>query len=627
MRRFIEKLEAQGELIRIKEFVDPVLEITEFTDRISKMPGGGKAILFENTGTAFPVLTNGMGSDKRICEALHAESLNEIGQRIDKLFHIFSSPKNTIWQKLSLLPQLKEVSNWMPRKKRGRGACQQVVMQEPDLSKLPILKCWPDDGGRFVTLPLVNTIDPDSGIRNIGMYRMQVFENNKTGMHWHLHKTGARHYEAYKKAGEVMPVTVVLGGDPAITYAATAPLPDNIDEYILAGFLQNKPVELVKCLTNELWVPAEADIVIEGYVDPKEEKLWEGPFGDHTGFYSLPDWYPAFHVTCITHRRDAIYPATIVGIPPQEDTYIAKATERIFLSPMRFALAPEIEDICLPAEGVAHNLAIVKINKTYPGQAFKVMNALWGAGQMMFNKTMIVTDSNVDIFNPISVLEACAENVFQSHHICFQEGPADILDHAGKAFGFSGKMCIDATRKMPQEIIAMASNDVNPDKELESFIDQMKNIENIEGLNYLNIKNGKTLIFAGFKKEKLGDIGTFVSKLKHSAYLSSLFCVILFEKNTALDNLSYLSWLTLSNIDATRDCHVVEHQSGITLVIDATSKSHEKDNFNRQWPAIIMSSEKTIECIDKKWHTLTKLPFVQSPTLLSKKQSGIIDKY
>ncbi|HEY9123064.1 MAG TPA: menaquinone biosynthesis decarboxylase [Bacteroidales bacterium] len=623
MQRFVEKLEARGELIRIKEFVDPILEIAEFTDRISKMPGGGKAILFENTGTAFPVLTNAMGSDKRICEALHTKSLDEIGHRIDKLFHIFSSPKNTIWQKLSLLPQLKEVSNWMPRKKRGRGVCQQAVMQEPDLSKLPILKCWPGDGGRFVTLPLVNTIDPDSGIRNIGMYRMQVFAKDKTGMHWHMHKTGARHYEAYKKAGEKMPVTVVLGGDPAIIYAATAPLPDNIDEYILAGFLQNKPVELVKCLTNELWVPSEADIIIEGYVDPKEEKLWEGPFGDHTGFYSEPDWYPAFHVTCITHRRDAIYPATIVGVPPQEDAYIAKATERIFLSPMRFALAPEVEDIYLPAEGVAHNLAIVKINKTYPGQAFKVMNALWGAGQMMFNKTMIVTDGNVDIFNPISVLEACAENVFQTHHICFQEGPADILDHAGKAFGFSGKMCIDATRKMPQEIIAPFDNNVYSEKEAEIFIDQINNIENICSANSLKTKNGKTLVFAGFKKETPGDVRTFISKLKNSTYLPSLLGIILFDKNTVLGHFSYLSWLTLSNIDATRDCFVVEHQRGITLIIDATSKSLEKDNFNRQWPAIIMSSDETIKNIDKKWSILTKLPFVHSPTLLSKKQSGI----
>jgi 4-hydroxy-3-polyprenylbenzoate decarboxylase len=415
-------LEKAGELIRVRQFVNPELEISEITDRVSKSPDGGKALLFENTGTGFPLLINCFGSEKRICMALGVNNLDETSEKISILFNQFSSPKTNFWKKLKLLPALKEISSWLPVHKNGRGDCQEIVMPSPDLSRLPILKCWPLDGGKFITLPLVNTIDPMTGIRNVGMYRMQVFSPDSTGMHWHRHKTGARHYEAYKKAGKIMPVAVVLGGDPVYTYAATAPLPDNIDEYLFAGFLRNKPVELVKCLTQNIEVPADADFVLEGYVDPSENIAWEGPFGDHTGFYSLADWYPIFHITCITHRKNAIYPATIVGIPPQEDAWIAKATERIFLAPIRMAIAPEIIDLNLPIEGVAHNLAIVKINKTYPGQAFKIMNSLWGAGQMMFNKVMVVAGDETDIFFPEAVLGAVLSNVTIFHTSLFKWG-------------------------------------------------------------------------------------------------------------------------------------------------------------------------------------------------------------
>ncbi|MEG1649639.1 MAG: UbiD family decarboxylase, partial [Rikenellaceae bacterium] len=335
LREFINTLEREGELIRIKDEVSTDLQIARITDEQCKKEGGGKALLFENTQTPFAVATNLMGSDRRISLALGTENLGSLGERIMTLFAKVTKPKNSFLDKLRFLPAINDVSKWMPRRVKGFGECQQMIMSgdDVDLSIIPILKCAPHDGGPFITLPLVNTIDPKTGINNLGMYRMQIIDDKTTAMHWHIHKTGERHYAAYKALNQLMPVSVCLGGDPSYTYSATAPLPEGIDEYMLAGFIRRRGVKLVKCITNDIYVPSDCDFVIEGYVDPSEEKFYEGPFGDHTGFYSLEDYYPKFHVTCITHRGDAIYPATIVGVPPMEDAYIAKATESIFLAP------------------------------------------------------------------------------------------------------------------------------------------------------------------------------------------------------------------------------------------------------------------------------------------------------
>lgn len=452
LRDFITILENSGELLRIKEFVDPVLEIAELTDRQSKSDGGGKALLFENTGTSFPILTNMMGSERRICMALSVDHLSQIEQRIDSLFHQVTSPKRGLMDKLRMLPLLKEVSDWMPQRSRDRGECQKNEIENLDL--LPILRSWPHDGGRFVTLPLVHTLDPDTGNLNVGMYRMQQFSPLSTGMHWHKHKTGERHYQRYKALGRRMPVTVCMGGDPAYTYAATAPLPDGIDEYILAGFLRSRAVKLVKCRTNDIYVPDDCDFVIEGYVDPSEEKVIEGPFGDHTGFYSLEDHYPTFHVTCITHRQGAIYPATLVGIPPMEDAWIALATERIFLSPIRFAMAPEIRDLWMPIWGVAHNIAVVVIEKSYAGQGFKVASALWGAGQMSFNKFLIILSADLLKSSGAPYTELIRERLHYfdpDQDTIFSKGVLDVLDHTSSVMGFGGKMCIDLTTKTIEE--------------------------------------------------------------------------------------------------------------------------------------------------------------------------------
>jgi len=411
LNHFINNLKKKNEILVIKEFVDPVLQISEIADRISSQEGGGKALLFENNGTKFPLLINAFGSQKRICMALNINDIDDVGQEIEKLMKSFMSKKSSLYSKIKLLPELNHLSSLFPKVIKGKGECQEVICKTPDLSIFPILKCWPADGGRFITLPLVHTKDPNTGVRNVGMYRMQIFDKDLTGMHWHNHKTGYKHYLEYKKQGKKMPVAVALGGDPAYTYSATAPLPENLDEYILAGFLRKQKVELVKCITQDIEVPKDVDIVIEGYVDPEEDLISEGPFGDHTGFYSLPDLYPRFHVTCITHKKDAVYPATIVGIPPQEDAWIAKATERIFLMPLKMAILPEIVDIDLPVAGVAHNLTIVKIKKQFSYQQLKAMNTLWGAGQMMFNKILIITDENVDIHNYFELLKYILENV------------------------------------------------------------------------------------------------------------------------------------------------------------------------------------------------------------------------
>src|SRR6195256_5049224 len=451
-QQFIDALEKAGELIRIKGYVNPKLEMAEITDRVSKSGNGGKALLFENTGYEFPVLMNAYGSEKRMCMALGVKELDDVTREIEGLFKLLSAPKEGLLDKLKLLPKLGQFAGWMPTVRSGRGECQEVVMTEPDINKLPVITCWPKDGGPFITLPIIHTKDPNTGSRNVGMYRMQLFGPTLTGMHWHKHKVSAKHFSGYKKLKKRMPVAVALGGDPVYAYSATAPLPENVDEYMLAGFLRKKKVELVKCISQPgVEVPADADFVIEGYVDPNDELIWEGPFGDHTGYYSLPDWYPRFHITAITYKKNAVYPATIVGIPPQEDAWLGKATERIFLAPMKMTMIPEIVDMDMPVEGVFHNLVIAKIKKEYAGQGQKVMNAMWGAGQMMFNKILVLTDEGVSIHNYAELAKYVFKNLNPATDINFSQGPMDVLDHSCSKLGFGGKMCIDGTTKFDEE--------------------------------------------------------------------------------------------------------------------------------------------------------------------------------
>ncbi len=446
LRDFMGALESRGLLKRISAEVSAEFEISGIVDRNSK--NNGPALLFENVrGFGVPVLANVFGSMERMRLALERENLEEVGNDLVGLFR--QDMPRRIVDKLKVLSRLKDVSSYFPKTVK-KGPCKEVVTHEPDLNKFPVLKCWPQDGGRFITLPLVFTRDPESGERNVGMYRMQVFDGRTTGMHWHVHKHGAGHYRKAEKLNEKLEVAVVVGSDPATMYSATAPLPEGFDEMVFAGFLRKKGVELVKCETVDLEVPANSEIVLEGYVNPKERRL-EGPFGDHTGYYSLPDMYPVFHINCITHRKNPIYAATVVGKPPMEDSYIGKATERIFLPFIKMQL-PEIVDINLPVEGVFHNLCFVSIEKKYPGHARKVMLSLWGLGQMMFTKIIVVLDSDVNVQDIGEVLWAMPNRIDPKRDIMFVENaPMDVLEHATDLPNLGSKMGVDATRKWPEE--------------------------------------------------------------------------------------------------------------------------------------------------------------------------------
>jgi 4-hydroxy-3-polyprenylbenzoate decarboxylase len=451
LRGFLKALEKEGELAAIDHPVDPFLEITEISDRAVK--GGGPALLFRNPkGFDMPVLTNQMAGHRRVQLALRAASYEELEARVRELVR-FEAPGSGVREKLRALSRLKGLADLMPKSVK-EAACQEVVFrgEEVDLTRLPVLTCWPLDGGPFITLPLVFTRDPETGQTNTGMYRMQVFDARTTGMHWHLHKDAAEHFRvAERRSGRVerFPVAVAIGADPAITYAATAPLPRMLDEMLLAGFLRGRPVEMARCLTVDLEVPAHAEIVLEGYVVPGERRV-EGPFGDHTGYYSLADEYPVFHLTALTHRKDPIYASTIVGIPPQEDAYLGKATERLFLPLLQLQL-PEVVDMDLPAEGVFHNCAILSLRKAYPMHARKLMHAVWGMGQMQFTKTVIVVDEQVDVHDYGEVAWRAFNNVDPRRDVVLAEGPLDALDHAAPQPNWGAKLGIDATAKWPSE--------------------------------------------------------------------------------------------------------------------------------------------------------------------------------
>jgi len=478
-RDFVNALDRAGELKRFSQPVATELEITEIADREMKQPGGGKALLFEKPTvngvvSPFPVAINTLGSYKRMAMSMGADSVETVANELGSLMK--AKPPTSFKEAIKLLGTALDLRHAKPKLVKS-GPCKDVIqtfpttparrdpwpkaldivsgnaapfIQPPTLGQLPILKCWPLDGGRFITLPCVVTRDPDTGERNLGMYRIQVYDSQTTGMHWQLQKVAARHGRRYYEKGERMPVSIFIGGDPMFPFAATAPLPDGLDEMLLAGYLRKKSVELVKCETNDLEVPANADFVIEGYIDPTEPLRDEGPFGDHTGYYTLPEPYPVFHVTALTHRKDAVYPATIVGIPPMEDFYMGGASVKLFLPIFKMNF-PEIVDISLPAEGTFHNLVCVSIKKTYPMQAYKIMHGLWGMGQMMFTKYIVVVDADVNVHNTSEVLFHLFANTDPQRDSIFTKGPSDVLDHATTDIAMGSKLGFDATKKIPGE--------------------------------------------------------------------------------------------------------------------------------------------------------------------------------
>jgi 4-hydroxy-3-polyprenylbenzoate decarboxylase len=583
---FIKTLEQAGELLRIRSEISPFVEISKITDRESKSPGGGKALLFENViGSAFPVATNLFGSSRRIQLALGVQNLDDLARRIRG--YIDFHPPKSLREALGLIPMAIDVTRFFPRKFRGKiPPCQEVVHtgDNVDLSKLPVLQCWPGDAGRFITLPLVITRSLQSGKRNVGMYRMQIYDRNTTGMHWHIHKDGSHFYNEYRKAGKTMPVAVAIGADPATVYAATAPMPQGLDEIMLAGFIRKKPVRMTRCVTVDLEVPAEAEFVLEGYVRPDELRR-EGPFGDHTGYYSLADDYPVFHVTAITHRHKPVYHATLVGRPPMEDCYLAKATERLFL-PMLQTVMPEILDYWFPWEGVFHNIVVVALDKEYPGHAQKIMSGLWGQGQMSFCKAIAVIDGDIDPSDTGRLIELLLTRLDIRSDITQTQGVLDVLDHASPFPNFGAKIGIDLTNRQGEEPPRKPfSSDMPVPEE-----DQLSGLLASEiqgtlscGLLFRDLqskcKNMNRMLAVRVEKSENRGGKHFASELLGLESLAMFNVFILFDPAVDLTDGSLMLWKLFNNVDPERDITRLENR----IVIDACKKG-AMDGHYREWP-------------------------------------------
>ncbi len=599
LREFIERLEFENELVRIAEPVSPVLEIAEIADRVSKQPGGGKALLFENVeGSDMPVLINAFGSHKRINAALGVHDIEEIPKEIERFIKL--SPPQSLFDKVKLLPMLLEASAFPPKLiGANKAPCQEIVHlgDDVDLSRIPILQCWPNDAGRFITFPMVINRDYERRVRNVGLYRMQVFDDKTTAMHWHIHKDGAHFFHEYRRQNKIMEVAVAIGGDPAACYSASAPLPYGIDEFLLAGFIRKAPVELVKCKTVELEVPASAEIILEGFIDPAELRK-EGPFGDHTGYYSQDGDYPVLHLTAITHRKDPIYLTTIVGKPPQEDFYLGNATERIFM-PLLKTQAPEIVDMHMPVEGVFHNCVIVSIDKRYPLQARRLMSAFWGLGQMSFVKTILVVDAAVDVKNVESVLRVLLDTVDMDRDLFFADGVLDVLNHASDNFLYGSKLGIDATTKIEGEPgfgatiepLEAPAPDIT-----DSVVKQFPEVRAARLLE-LQVKHPVLLV----AREKTGPFQTaeFIRKFLQQADSNGVAIVIVFEGHVDVQNYSEAMWKFFNNIDPRRDFHFHDGRLGI----DAGKKFPE-EGYKQEWPDEIEMSEEIKNRVDKKWGRL-----------------------
>ncbi|MGK7345746.1 MAG: menaquinone biosynthesis decarboxylase [Candidatus Nitrospinota bacterium M3_3B_026] len=596
LRDFIAHLEISGELVRITEKVSPILEITEITDRVSKSEGGGPALLFENVeGSSMPVLMNAFGSAKRMAMALGADDVEEIARDIDELVH--QKAPETWAEKIAALPALFRMTKFPPKIVHDPAPpCQEVIYEgaEVDLTILPILKCWPGDGGRFITLPCVITKSVD-GRRNVGMYRMQMFNPRSTGMHWHIHKDGAAFFDEHKKSGRRMEVAVAIGCDPATVYAATAPMPPGVDELLLAGLIRRRPVELVKCRTVDLEVPKTAEIVLEGYVNPDETRI-EGPFGDHTGYYSLADRYPVFHVTAITHRKDPVYLATVVGKPPMEDCYMGKATERIFL-PMLKTMNPEIVDYDLPWEGVFHNCVIVSLRKRYPAQAEKVMSSLWGAGQMSFAKMILAMDEGVDVHDYRQVARTLLDRIDIERDIVVTEGVLDVLDHSAPAPLRGAKLGIDVTSCAPgetrPEVESWAGRDMAP---FTARCDEHAGIA-AHAIPFTGVASPLAIIAAD--KRAPWDGHRIAREAAEGDAAQAIRIIMVVDRDVNPADYSTALWKFFNNVDPRRDIFT----EGGRLFIDATRKMTE-EGHPRDWPGELVMDGEVKRRVDEMWDRL-----------------------
>ena len=598
LREFIDRLDREGELLRIKESVSPILEITEITDRVSKQPGGGKALLFENVeGSSMPVLINAFGSSKRMNMALGVHDIEDIPKRIEQYIRI--PPPATMLDKVKLLPMLLQAAQFPPKLvNKAHPPCQEIVHlgDDIDLGAIPVLKCWPEDAGRFITFPIVINRSVDKKIRNVGLYRMQVYDRNTTAMHWHIHKDGAHFFHEFKKLGKRMEVAIALGADPASCYSASAPLPYGIDEFLLAGFIRKKSVPLVKCKTVDLEVPANAEIVLEGYIDPSEMRL-EGPFGDHTGYYSQDGDFPVVHLTAITHRKDPVYLTTIVGKPPQEDFYLGRATERIFLPLLKTQL-PEIVDMDMPVEGVFHNCVIVSIDKRYPMQSRRLMSALWGLGQMSFVKTIVTVNADVNVHDYEEVARILLSTVDFETDLFFSEGILDVLNHGSDQMLYGSKLGIDLTNKIEGELgygkedPSHAHPPAFPTQE--AVIDVSPEVKAIA-----EIQN--SILLVALDKTVPNQGKQFIDSFFDHPNFSTLEIVIVLEGHVDLTNISIVMWKFFNNIDPKRDFYFRDERLGI----DATQKFPE-EGYQQNWPEEIEMTAEIKTKVDNKWDNLFK---------------------
>ncbi len=605
LQGFIRYLEQKGELVRVSAPVSHELEITEIADRLMK--NGGPAVLFENVvGKEFPLVIGLMATRQRMAWALGVQDLEDIPNRLRKLLDIKLG--GGIFGLLSNVPKLKDLIALPPKRVRS-APVQEIIWRgdEVDLSKIPVLKCWELDGGPFVTLPLVITNDPETGEMNMGMYRMQIMSKNTTGMHWQRHKTGAKHLEKAKKLGRKLEVAVAIGGDPALIYAATAPIPPvpGINEYSLTGWLRGKGQEVIKGITVNLEVPANAEFILEGYIDPTEDWVLEGPFGDHTGFYTLEDLYPLFHVTAITMRKNAVYPATIVGRPPMEDAYLIETTERIFLVPAQLIL-PEIADYHLPPCGIAHNLVNVTIKKSYPGQAYKVANGMFGLGQAMFTKVAVVCEAG--IAKPQNNLEFWQHALLHcepGRDTVITKGPTDVLDHSSREWSYGSKLIIDGTQKTWEEGKAVPwtpafPRDAHTLPKLEGILEQSQ--------------PGGGIWWVSLQKTKPHQGLELGKTLAATPEASGIRLIAIVDDQTNVLDAEDAFWTLLNNIDPERDSSIEKGATGNVLVLDGSRKIAE-EGFTRIWPPKISMPPELAELVDTRWEEYKLgVPRPKSPT-------------
>lgn len=596
LHEFISRLERENELLRIKQPVSPILEITEIADRFMKMEG--KALLFENVeGYDVPVLINACGSKKRMCLALGVEDIGDIATDIRELINL--SPPQSLREKLAILPKLFEFTKFPPKTIKPRNpACQEVVLTKDDIDlyKIPILQCWPKDGGRFITFPVVFTKSLKTGRRNLGMYRMQVYDKKTTGMHWHVHKDGAANYDEYKESGTRMPVAVAIGTEPAVTFAATAPLPQGIDELLLAGFIRKKNVELVKCKTIDLEVPATAEYVLEGYVDLEETRI-EGPFGDHTGYYSEKAPYPVFHLTAITHRKKPVYFTTIVGKPPMEDCFMGEATATIFL-PLLQTQHPEVTDISLPQEGTFHNCTIFSIKKRYPYQARKLMSALWGTGQISFSKMLLITDEGLDIHNHKQVIRYLLDNIDLKQDLFLTEGVLDVLDHSAAQALYGSKLGLDITRRLPGEFKQRTIKD--KPKELPTLDSLIKGIPDITDCHLPFSDTKLSLLLVSINKSQPYQAPKTAEAIWQNDKSSSIDIILILDDSSGLRDLSFVAWKLFNNVNPNKDLMFYENNK---IAIDVTKKYREEGSW-RDWPEELSMDKGVVVKIDAVWREL-----------------------